>query len=93
LASHSRGRGDRGGRRWVFGKRRAAATLTTRTPATAATKVIVYEPFTGSGAIAPGIEVAGKPSAADCYIGSLASPRRDAFRCITERNFLIDLRL
>jgi hypothetical protein len=68
----------------------AATTLTTRTPATAATKVIVYEPFTGSGAIAPGIEVAGKPSGADCYIGSLASPRRDAFRCITERNLLID---
>jgi hypothetical protein len=52
-------------------------------PAPAATEVIVYEPFTKSGAVAAGIHVVGRSRNADCYEGAISSPRRDAFRCFS----------
>jgi hypothetical protein len=67
--------------------RSAATTTPTRT---VTTKVIVYEPFTRSGAIAAGIDVVGKSSNADCWEGAISTPRRDAFRCATKQNLLYD---
>jgi hypothetical protein len=65
-------------------------TVTTRTTGTAATEVIIYEPFTRSGTVAAGIDVVARSSNADCYSGAISSPRRDAFRCITKQNLLYD---
>jgi hypothetical protein len=67
-----------------------ASTTTAASRTTLATKVIVYEPFTRSGAVAPGIDVVGRSSDADCYLGAISTPRRDAFRCATSQNLLYD---
>ncbi len=64
--------------------------VTSRTTGTVATEVIIYEPFTRSGTVAAGIDVVARSSNADCYSGAISSPRRDAFRCITEQNLLYD---
>jgi hypothetical protein len=68
----------------------ALALKASTTTATSRTTVITYEPFTRSGAVAPGIDVVGKSSDADCYIGAISTPRRDAFRCATSQNLLYD---
>jgi hypothetical protein len=58
--------------------------IPTTTTAALLTRVVVYEPFTAGGAIAPGIQVVGQASDADCYEGAISSPRKDAFRCFAE---------
>jgi hypothetical protein len=58
-------------------------------PATT-TKAVVYEPFTRSGAVAPGIDVVGRSSDAQCWEGAISSPRADAFRCATRQNEIYD---
>jgi hypothetical protein len=58
-----------------------ASSDTIRTTPAMPTKVIVYEPFTRSGAVAPGIHVVRQSSNANCWEGAISSPRADAFRC------------
>jgi hypothetical protein len=62
----------------------------TRTTGTAATEVIIYEPFTRSGTVAAGIDVVARSDNADCYSGAISSPRADAFRCSTRQDLLYD---
>lgn len=68
----------------------SGSTTTAASKTTVATKVVVYEPFTRSGAVAPGIHVVGRSSIADCWEGAISTPRRDAFRCATKQNLLYD---
>jgi hypothetical protein len=68
----------------------SGSTTTAASKTIVTTKVVVYEPFTRSGAVAPGIDVAGKSAGADCWEGAISTPRRDAFRCATKQNLLYD---
>jgi hypothetical protein len=43
------------------------------------TTVSVYRPFSGAG-VAPGLQIV-RTAKGDCFAGSLADPRRDAWRC------------
>ena len=45
-----------------------------------ATNVVVYQPFTSAGELKASIRVDDTLSGS-CFVGSLASPRRDAWRC------------
>lgn len=54
-----------------------------------ATSLNVYRPFTADGRLAPGLTVA-RTTRGDCWVGSIASRRRDAWRCSTRGGLIYD---
>lgn len=46
-----------------------------------ATRIVIYQPFTTTGAVATGFVIASQFRGANCWEGAVATPRSDAFRC------------
>jgi hypothetical protein len=52
------------------------------------TQVVVYSPFASGGALAAGVKLSGEANGY-CWEGSMAAPRRDAWRCF-HGNLILD---
>jgi hypothetical protein len=61
--------------------RSATVTLPAKQVSTGRTSIHVYTPVTAAGSVAAGIRI-GKTATGDCWTGSEASARSDAFRCM-----------